>query len=318
MQSLSVTVVVPSYRRPDDLHACLEALDRQHFAPDVIAVVARPEDASTRAVADLWGAKVVPVTRPGLAAAIEVGINAADTALVAFTDDDARPHSDWLARIVATFSGNEELGFVGGRDNVRGDALAGSESLIVGAIHRGRILGNHALGKGAARNVDHVKGANMAFRVSAIRGFPLADLVAGDGAQHRNELFLCWGAATRGWVGVYDPHIQVEHLPAVRGPADDRKAVATARTALDTRNAALAALLFLPGTRRSAVVLRAVLVGERFRPGIAWAGAARLRRLEPRASLLASLRGTAQAFIDARAARRVLRESAWAGEGTKL
>lgn len=46
---MKLTVLVPTYRRPDDLSRCLSALLRQQRTPDEIVVVARADDEATHA-----------------------------------------------------------------------------------------------------------------------------------------------------------------------------------------------------------------------------------------------------------------------------
>jgi len=109
---IRVSVVVPTYRRPDLLRRCLAALGAQDLpATDYEVIVADDAaDAATRELVEAEGARCgaafryVPVTgRHGPAAARNAGWRAARGAIVAFTDDDTLPAPDWLRHGLAAF-----------------------------------------------------------------------------------------------------------------------------------------------------------------------------------------------------------------------
>src|SRR5262245_65343477 len=117
----SVSVVVPTYQRPERLRACLDGLREQaRPADDVVVVVHGSDDASAAHVrqrAGLWPElRSVTVRRHGLVAALNGGLAAARGAIVAFVDDDAVPAADWLSRLEATYARDERIAAVGGRD----------------------------------------------------------------------------------------------------------------------------------------------------------------------------------------------------------
>src|SRR5688572_20611263 len=101
---MRVSVVVPTYRRPDLLARCLGALLRQSWPPadyEVIVADDAAEEATRRLVEslDTSGLRLqyVPVLgRHGPAAARNVGWRAARGEIIAFTDDDCIPDSGWL------------------------------------------------------------------------------------------------------------------------------------------------------------------------------------------------------------------------------
>jgi len=105
--STLVSVVVPTYRRPEMLERCLKALLAQRFPADAFEIVVAddgPDEATRRTVRELalrtGGApeiRYVPVTgSQGPAGARNRGWEAADSPVIAFTDDDTVPHPDWL------------------------------------------------------------------------------------------------------------------------------------------------------------------------------------------------------------------------------
>ncbi|MBO9689960.1 MAG: glycosyltransferase [Mitsuaria chitosanitabida] len=106
MSAPEISVVMPTYRRPDLLERCLRALMAQTLAPtryEVLVVDDGHEDRARTLVERLAaepGAPAIRYLRPasgrGPAVARNTGWRAAVAPLVAFTDDDTRPDVDWL------------------------------------------------------------------------------------------------------------------------------------------------------------------------------------------------------------------------------
>ena len=95
----SVSVIVATWQRPDQLERCLAGVLAQDPPAREILVVARPEDAGTHAVLagiDSPGplVRTIPVMAPGVIAAMNAGRAGATGEIVAFTDDDAVPDHD--------------------------------------------------------------------------------------------------------------------------------------------------------------------------------------------------------------------------------
>ena len=84
----------------------------------------------------------------------------------------------------------------------------------------GRVIGNHHLGHGPARDVDVLKGANCAFRASLLRAVGFDARLHGAGAQMYWELGVCLPLRRIGWRLVYDPVVAVDHDVAPRHDAD--------------------------------------------------------------------------------------------------
>ena len=114
-----VSVVVPTYRRPDLLERCLRALLDQQLEPAAYEIVVADdasEPATGRLVAQLAtdasvALRYLSVTRRhGPAAARNVGWRAARAEIIAFTDDDTIPQPDWLRAGLAAF---DDPGVVG-------------------------------------------------------------------------------------------------------------------------------------------------------------------------------------------------------------
>jgi glycosyltransferase involved in cell wall biosynthesis len=296
---LTVSVVVPTWRRSAQLRACLEGVLRLDPPPDQVVVVRRPDDqGAAEVLSSLDGAvDECLVEEPGVIAAMEVGSRHARTDIVAFTDDDAVPRTDWLRYLLAPY-GDDQVGAVGGRDVVHHKG-----GISKGAVHRvgtisalGRVGGGHHLGVGAAREVKHLKGVNMSVRRSLLR-FPVG--LRGEGAQVFTELAMCLAVTDRNRKVVYDPRAQVDHFPGERYDEDHR----TDRTLRAAANAAFNESFVMfslcPGNRivRLAYML---LIGTRCSPGLVRAMVGRARgedavRGRLRTSLVAQLEAWAAA-----------------------
>lgn len=284
-QTLSVSVVVPTYRRIDRLAACLEGLRSQSRpADEVLVVVQGTDEGSARFVGGLAGAwpelRCVWVARPGVVVALNCALAAAGGAIVAFVDDDAVPTVDWLERIVETFEGDERVAAVGGRDVIL-DGGAGLEPRRlrslgalwgepgVGRIQWfGRMLGNHHVGVGAARDVDVLKGANMSFRREAVMGHGVDERLRGEGAQEHWELSVCLPLRRRGLRVVYDPNISVLHYPAPRRFGHGRADFSPEAVASSTHNEALQILDYFGPIRRLVFMAWGLGVGTTPAPGL--------------------------------------------------
>ena len=221
--ALSVGVLICSHRRPDSLLRGLAALAAQERRPDDVMVVLRDTDHESREriagrVPDLLPLRVLTVTLPGTVQALNTGLDACRTDLLAITDDDTVPHPDWLARIHARFTADPELGGVGGRDRCHdGERFDERGVLDVGRIEwYGRTVGNHHIGAGEFRDVDVLKGANMSYRAEAFARVRFDRRLRGRGAQPFEDAGFALAVSRAGWRLRYDPHILVDHYAAKR------------------------------------------------------------------------------------------------------
>ncbi len=303
---LAISVVIPTYRRPKDLARCLEALEKQKRPADQVLVTVRDTDTETWTFLESFNPQLLPlsiikvsVSVPGVVAAMNMGMDAASGDIIAFTDDDATPHTDWLERIEAHFLSDSNIGGVGGRDWVyHGTQLEEGEREVVGQVQWfGRVIGGHHLGVGESREVDVLKGVNMSFRRSAIGQMHFDPRMRGTGAQVHFELAFSLALKRAGWKLIYDPKVAVNHYPAQRFDEDQRNRFNDIALINAVHNETLVLLENLPLTRRAAFVLWATFVGTRDAPGfLQW-----LRFLPKEGTLagqklLASLRGRWQAW----------------------
>jgi len=125
MALVNISVVIPTYRRPDLLRKCLEAVLAQRFPKrlfEVIVVSDGPDSETEALVGELR--KQYPYifltfytqpARRGPAAARNMGWRKSSGELVVFTDDDCIPSARWLEEYWTAFqhSNHLEIAFTG-------------------------------------------------------------------------------------------------------------------------------------------------------------------------------------------------------------
>jgi GT2 family glycosyltransferase len=272
---MTISVVVPTYRRMEDLRRCLTALAQQSRPADEIIVVVRTTDSDTVALlaemdTSSLPLRIVTVAEPGQVQALNAGLAAAQMEIVAITDDDAAPHADWIARLVRSFEADPRIGGVGGRDRMFiGGVLQEGQKRTVGKVPRvGRHVGNHHLGFGPPREVDVLKGVNGAYRTVAIKDIGFDTRLLGSGAQVHWEIALGLAVKGAGWKLVYDPEIVVDHYLAKRFDEDQRNSF----NAIAMHNMAYNEMFVrgepLSKVNRALLLAWALSVGTKDSPGI--------------------------------------------------
>ena len=113
-----ISVVIPTYRRPELISKCLKALQRQtldglffevivvHDGPDVVT-----EKKIKRSFPNVRYYSLKE--KKGPAAARNYGWLIAKGKLIAFTDDDCLPDKDWLKDVWSSYNGEEDIAFAG-------------------------------------------------------------------------------------------------------------------------------------------------------------------------------------------------------------
>jgi len=221
---MKISVLVPTYARPQDLARCLAALADQIRPPDEIILTVRDSDEATWVLLRSLPQHQLPlriVTAPptgGVVAAMNAGLAALHGDVVAITDDDAAPHRDWLYRIERHFSSTPLLGGVGGRDRCfRNGTLLEGQARQIGKIEWfGRIIGNHHLEFDRVQRVDNLKGVNGANAVALLRPLGFDARLLGKGAQVHWEISLGLTLKRMGYTLLYDPAIVVDHYESKR------------------------------------------------------------------------------------------------------
>lgn len=224
---MKVSVIIPSYKRAESLKGCINALLNQKVQPYEIIVVLREDDVESHISLKEFGnsIKVFDVREPGVLVAMNKGLEIAKGDIIAFTDDDAEPFSDWIERMIEIFKSDEKIGGVGGRDViiVDGKEIKGKVKKVGKIQWFGRAIDYHHLELEPQRRieVDVLKGVNMAFRKKFIENYRF-DLNMNNISAPCFEFDVCFYIKKNGGKIVYDPFLKVHHKPAPRGTGVQR------------------------------------------------------------------------------------------------
>lgn len=223
---MRVSVIIPTYRRPEFLRKALAGLAGQSRKADQIVVGAREDDVETVNV--LAGCNLPTETAtthlPGVIASMNEAAARTTGDVVCLLDDDAEPLPDWISRIEGRFAGDPRLGALGGRDLLRDHPeMRAAEPLVknVGIFTwYGRFYGNHHRGGGPYRRVRTFKGCNAAVRGDLLRRIGFESRLKGTGAQVHWEVALCLDVEAAGYEVAFDHEIRVIHHIAPRHGQD--------------------------------------------------------------------------------------------------
>jgi glycosyltransferase involved in cell wall biosynthesis len=264
---MKISVVIPSYKRPDDLNRALLALCGQERKADEILIIARDTDAPTRELAnsfrDRLPVRIELVHQSGVVEAYNCGLENASGEIIVFQDDDAAAHRDWLRKIEQAFISDPTMAGIGGRDQIiRKPQCTLVLKEMVGIIRWGfRVIGNHHCGAGAARPVDVLKAVNMAFRRTAIGRIRMDQELRGTGAQVHCEMKFCLDLRAADKRLFYDPAILVDHYVADRHDEDQRNSFSPMAYENAIHNLTYALLSYLSPAGKILLLLDALFCG---------------------------------------------------------
>jgi glycosyltransferase involved in cell wall biosynthesis len=271
---VSVSVIIPTYKRVDMLERCLEGVYAMDRKPDQVVVVYRPaDDLKTRDWIQSVGSSsypdidVIEVKVPGVVAALNAGLAKAQKEIIVIYDDDAVPRKNWLDKILPHYSDPQVAG-VGGRDVIH--PLIDQKEIERGVGVRGfwgKISGGHHLAIGPARNVDTLKGCNMSFRKSVLGSLVFDQRLNGIGAQVGNECWFCLNIINAGWTLRLEPSAIVDHYPAEKEDYA-RNEFSEYRCFESTVNSTALELASLNKHQKVKYILHSLIIGSRNCPGI--------------------------------------------------
>jgi O-antigen biosynthesis protein len=219
----TVSVVIATHDRPDDLRRCLRAIAAQRTPHrlEVIVVDNHPASGVTEPVAAEFSfTRYVAEPRAGTSYARNSGVRAATGSIVAYTDDDTRPDPNWLERLVAPFARPEVMVVTGNVLPLELESDAQHLFERYGGLGRG--FRSREFGpvwfRGFRRAVPTWEigaTANAAIRASAFRhpAIGLFDEALGGGtpAPVGEDTYLFYRVLAAGFRVVYEPAAVVWH-----------------------------------------------------------------------------------------------------------
>ena len=118
MSANFISVIIPVYNHSECLKLCLQALENQTYSKDLYEVIvvdnASKEDIKS-VVSQFSQAKYTYESQPGSYVARNQGVSLAKGEILAFTDADCIPDSDWIEKGVSCLLSTPNCGLVAGR-----------------------------------------------------------------------------------------------------------------------------------------------------------------------------------------------------------
>jgi len=274
----TLTVVIPTYQRPQWIRRAVQSLAAQTRLPDEVITVARDTDTPTHdAIAALqsdrppFKLRRELVSAPGFIPPVEVGVKAATGDVVAVMDDDAEAENGWAARLLEHYQ-EAAVGAVGGRYVNTSDE--NGPTPVPDADRVGYVNGvGQFVGRMYCRptfnnpvEVDFMIGGNMSFRREVVTRLEF-DLELNRNVAQGYEVDIGLQVRRLGWKIIFDPLLAVRHYSAPRATAGLRM--------LDSEsiqwyafNQLRVGLRRLSLPRKSLSLLYQFAVGERPAPGV--------------------------------------------------
>lgn len=113
-----ISVIIPVYHDWARLSLCLDALEKQTITLEDFEIIVVNNDPQEPPPEDLYlpdNAIVLTEAKPGSYAARNKAVRSARGDVIAFTDSDCQPRSDWLDSAISCLAQNEDLDRVGGK-----------------------------------------------------------------------------------------------------------------------------------------------------------------------------------------------------------
>lgn len=243
--TVALSLVVCSRDRAHALGPCLAALSALHASVrwELVVVDDASADDTPQMLARFAASAPIDVRlvrepRPGLGRARNAGVAAARGAVVAFTDDDCYPATDYVDAVLRVFD-DPAVGYMGGRI-ARFDPLDDP-------ITTRDVLEPTPLPPYSFVPTGLIQGANMAARRAVLDHVRLFDPALGPGTPFCNDdVDFAARAALAGYAGGYFPGPCVYHAHGRRSPG----AVARLRATYDHGRGAYYAKRLIDGPAR--------------------------------------------------------------------
>ncbi len=207
-KSKFISIIIPTYNRPQQLATCLESLTSLDYPRDSFEVIVVDDGSKTELepVVTPFSSKLdislLRQTNNGAASARNTGAKQAKGAFLAFTDDDCMPAADWLKSLAARFDSAPDC-LIGGRTiNILSDNLFSTASQeLIDYVYKYYNANPHKARFFASNNI-----ALPTETFLAIGGF---DVTYPRMASEDRELCDRW--LQLGYPMLYAPEVQINH-----------------------------------------------------------------------------------------------------------
>jgi glycosyltransferase involved in cell wall biosynthesis len=214
---MDISLIVATRNRCQQLARCLDSVGRIKFERpwELIVVDNGSTDATAELIQQFRDKLPIPVRyvfepEPGLGNAHTAGVRVACGEILAFTDDDCYPESDFLRRVWCVFA-DPSIGYIAGRITLHDpadDPMSTIESTTPYTFPARTLVSGGSFG-----------GANMAFRKKVLGEIGGFDPLFGPGALFNAEdVDAAARASAIGWKGEYRPEVIVRHHHGRKAP----------------------------------------------------------------------------------------------------
>jgi GT2 family glycosyltransferase len=277
MAAPTLSVVIPTYQRPDWIRRAVRSMAAQTRLPEQVIAVARDTDLPTHDAIAALRSEGLPfplqqemVSAPGFMPPVERGLAAAAGDIIAVMDDDAEAQTDWAERLVGHYA-DPTVGAVGGRCINSTDA--GPEPVP----ETDRVGYINALGQFIGRmycrptftnpvEVEFMLGGNMSFRREVAQSLEF-DMELNRNVAQGYEVDIGLQVRHLGWKILFDPLLAIRHYSAPRAAVGVRTQNSEG-IQWYAFNQVRVALRRLTPARRSVALAYYLVVGERKAPGL--------------------------------------------------
>jgi glycosyltransferase involved in cell wall biosynthesis len=214
---MDVSLIIATRNRCQQLARCLDSVGRIKFERpwELIVVDNGSTDATAELIQQFRDKVPIPLRyvfepEPGLGNAHNAGVRVAYGEILAFTDDDCYPESDFLRRVWCAFA-DPSIGYIAGRITLHDpadDPMSTIESTTPYTFRARSLVSGGNFG-----------GANMAFRKKVLGEIDGFDPLFGPGALFNAEdVDAAARASAIGWKGEYRPEVIVRHHHGRKAP----------------------------------------------------------------------------------------------------
>jgi len=256
---MTVSIIIPVFNNSFDyLLRCLTAINHQTILPKEVIIVS---DKQNNLGNYRFNVKTIQMGKPySEATALSNGVRAAIGEIICVTDSDTEPYEDWLQKIIQTYNSAQNIGGVGGRDEIyRYDKLSKAKTVkTVGKLTAwGRLIGNHHNLLLAPQEVDFLKGANISFRKELITTFD--ENVTG---FYWWEQPVCFKIKSCGYKLIYSPDIKVKHFKYNEQKSNEKNIF------MHSKNTTYLILRYGFWIKKPLFLIYTFLIGQTHNPGI--------------------------------------------------
>jgi GT2 family glycosyltransferase len=187
------SVVVPTFKRPAPLTACLHALARLDYPRDLFEVIVVDDGGGVPgdvigSIREKINLTVVTQSNAGPATSRNTGAGKATRQYLAFTDDDCRPEPAWLRNLAVWFAKSPD-GLIGGRtlNALSANPFAAASQLLIDYLYAHYTT--------ASGNPMFFTTSNMAVSAARFRSLGGFDTTFKKAAGEDREFCARWRAA---------------------------------------------------------------------------------------------------------------------------